>query len=75
MYVVGNPGVAEYYDEFMKRLNNITDTPVWTVSHAGHVKPPAGGNQQLYGKWQCVGNVKVKLKTFEGAIHIFKTKA
>ena len=47
--IPGNPGVADYYDEFMKTLHGLTYTPVWAVSHAGHVLPPEGGNQQLYG--------------------------
>lgn len=50
LIVPGNPGVADYYDEFMKTLHGLTHTPVWAVSHAGHVLPPEGGNQQLYEK-------------------------
>lgn len=50
LVIPGNPGVADYYDEFMKRLCTITHTPAWSVSHAGHVLPPEDGKQELYKK-------------------------
>ncbi|XP_045180980.2 lipid droplet-associated hydrolase-like [Mercenaria mercenaria] len=53
MFIVipGNPGVVEYYDHFMSHLftSSHGTIPVWGVSHAGHVLPPAG-NQALYRK-------------------------
>ncbi len=41
MNIVGNPGVAAYYDDFMVNLfNNLKsddDVPtIWAVTHAGH---------------------------------------
>ncbi|KAL4218104.1 hypothetical protein ACF0H5_022840 [Mactra antiquata] len=51
LVIPGNPGVVEYYDYFMSHLYDKHDKhiPVWGVSHAGHVLPPAG-NQPLYKK-------------------------
>ncbi|XP_060586139.1 lipid droplet-associated hydrolase-like [Ruditapes philippinarum] len=51
LVVPGNPGVVEFYDDFMSHLYTSCGgtVPVWGVSHAGHVLPPAG-NQDLYKK-------------------------
>lgn len=38
----GNPGIPEYYEEFMHTLweKSSEKIPVWCVSHAGHVSGP-----------------------------------
>lgn len=40
--IPGNPGVPSFYAGFIKTLKSRlpTETPVWTVGHAGHVQPP-----------------------------------
>lgn len=39
--IPGNPGVPSFYNGFLKALNSklASETPVWLVGHAGHVKP------------------------------------
>ena len=42
--VAGNPGVADYYDEYLQSLYEESDCtlPVVCISHAGHAPLPAG---------------------------------
>ncbi|KAL6425525.1 hypothetical protein ACFW04_009585 [Cataglyphis niger] len=42
LVIPGNPGVPQFYEEFIKTLySRLTlDTPVWIIGHAGHVQPP-----------------------------------
>jgi len=37
---VGNPGVAEYYADFMQELYKRCHLPIRCISHAGHVTVP-----------------------------------
>lgn len=39
--IPGNPGVPEFYVDFIKEINSKipTEVPVWLVGHAGHVQP------------------------------------
>lgn len=43
MLSIGNPGIGDYYIEFMKNIFRLSNgkAPVVCVSHAGHVTPPA----------------------------------
>ena len=34
---VGNPGIAQYYADFMQELHKYCHVPMHCVSHAGHV--------------------------------------
>lgn len=40
--ITGNPGVAEFYEEFASGLKARlpSEVPVWVVGHGGHVQPP-----------------------------------
>ena len=40
--IPGNPGIPEFYDGFIRTMKSRlpTETPIWTVGHAGHVQPP-----------------------------------
>ncbi|CAD6215884.1 GSCOCG00000700001-RA-CDS [Cotesia congregata] len=40
--IPGNPGIPSFYSGFIKSLKSRlpSETPVWTVGHAGHVQPP-----------------------------------
>lgn len=42
-FVTGNPGIIEFYKDFMKTIYEELDgeVPVWGISHAGHLKMPA----------------------------------
>lgn len=42
--IPGNPGIPQFYEDFMKSLSSKlpSETPVWSVGHAGHVQPPKG---------------------------------
>lgn len=57
LFIPGNPGAVEYYEEFVSALyEGLQRTvPIWGISHAGHVAPPSGqqlpklqGNDDLY---------------------------
>lgn len=68
LIIPGNPGIAEYYDEFMKVLyQNSKDTiPVWTISHAGHVSIPKSADnlaieKASYSVCSLEGQIKHKL--------------
>ena len=37
MLLVGNPGVALYYKEFIKTIHERCGLAAWSLSHAGHV--------------------------------------
>ncbi|XP_046374683.2 lipid droplet-associated hydrolase-like isoform X2 [Haliotis rufescens] len=39
LIIPGNPGIIEYYEEFMRTLYHLSNcqTPVWGIAHAGHV--------------------------------------
>ncbi|XP_017879502.1 lipid droplet-associated hydrolase [Ceratina calcarata] len=41
--VTGNPGIAEFYEEFTKSLKSRlpSEVPVWVIGHTGHVQPPS----------------------------------
>jgi len=41
----GNPGVAQYYADFMQALYQSCRLPVYCISHAGHVTVPHQMNQ------------------------------
>jgi len=41
----GNPGVAQYYADFMQELYEKCQMPICCVSHAGHVTLPHETNQ------------------------------
>lgn len=56
--IPGNPGVTEFYVEFLEIIHQRLGLPVWIVGHAGHEPPPDGsirkavplmGNEQFYG--------------------------
>jgi hypothetical protein len=36
LFVLGNPGLTGYYEEFVESLHKFVNMPVWIVSHAGH---------------------------------------
>ncbi|XP_047353165.1 lipid droplet-associated hydrolase [Vespa velutina] len=40
--IPGNPGIPQFYKDFIKSLNSKLPpkTPVWVIGHAGHVQPP-----------------------------------
>ena len=40
IYVIipGNPGCIQFYEKFAQVLCNSTNTPVWGISHTGHVR-------------------------------------
>lgn len=42
LIIPGNPGIPEFYEQFMEQLYKITGwtIPVWTLGHAGHVSVP-----------------------------------
>ncbi|XP_050585303.1 lipid droplet-associated hydrolase [Bombus affinis] len=42
LVITGNPGVAEFYEGFIKTIKSRlpTEVPVWVVGNAGHVQPP-----------------------------------
>lgn len=42
MVITGNPGIPEFYREFIETLKTRlpSEVPVWVVGHAGHVQPP-----------------------------------
>lgn len=42
LIIPGNPGVPYFYEDFMQELYSHCDgqVPVWTIGHAGHVRPP-----------------------------------
>ncbi|XP_032998845.1 lipid droplet-associated hydrolase [Lacerta agilis] len=44
LIIPGNPGLAGYYQTFMKALYTCLNRqyPIWTVGHAGHCKVPHG---------------------------------
>ncbi|XP_076764045.1 lipid droplet associated hydrolase sturkopf [Xylocopa sonorina] len=41
--IPGNPGVAEFYEGFIRTIKSRlpSETPIWVVGHAGHVQPPS----------------------------------
>ncbi|CAC5364788.1 Lipid droplet-associated hydrolase [Mytilus coruscus] len=68
LIIPGNPGIAEYYDEFMKVLyqNSKNTIPVWTISHAGHVSIPKSADnlaieKASYSVCSLEGQIKHKL--------------
>ncbi|XP_063407090.1 lipid droplet-associated hydrolase-like [Mytilus trossulus] len=68
LIIPGNPGIAEYYDEFMKVLyqNSKYTIPVWTISHAGHVSIPKSSDnlaieKASYSVCSLEGQIKHKL--------------
>lgn len=40
--ISGNPGIAAFYEGFIKTLKSRlpSEIPVWVIGHAGHVQPP-----------------------------------
>ncbi|CAG5126813.1 unnamed protein product [Candidula unifasciata] len=44
LIIPGNPGVPHFYEDFMQELyrHGRERIPVWTLGHAGHIKPPGG---------------------------------
>ncbi|KAI4504481.1 hypothetical protein M0802_000031 [Mischocyttarus mexicanus] len=40
--ITGNPGVPQFYTNFIKSVNSKlpSETPVWVIGQAGHVQPP-----------------------------------
>lgn len=64
LFIPGNPGVIEYYIEFLKALYEGLQRaiPIWGISHAGHVSPPPG-----YNAPKLIGNEN--LFSLEGQIH------
>ena len=42
IHVLGNPGVANFYEEFMSIVHEKSGArvPIWCISHAGHVSLP-----------------------------------
>lgn len=68
LVIPGNPGIAEYYDDFMKVLyqNSNYSIPVWAISHAGHVSIPNTSNnlaveKASYSVCSLEGQIKHKL--------------
>lgn len=67
LLIPGNPGIAEFYDEFMKVLyqNSNYSIPVWTISHAGHVSIPSNNNLAVekasYSVCSLEGQIRHKL--------------
>ncbi|XP_071439110.1 lipid droplet-associated hydrolase [Hetaerina americana] len=65
LVIPGNPGVAEFYVDFCKKLHHKLKKPVWVISHAGHEiiphhmkpAPHLKGNKCLY---DVAGQVKHK---------------
>lgn len=37
--IPGNPGITEFYKDFMKTIYENTGIPVWAIGHAGHERP------------------------------------
>lgn len=57
LVIPGNPGIIDYYDEFMESLYKSLDckVPVWGISHAGHVKVPANAHlPTLHGNFLLI---------------------
>ncbi|UYV79338.1 C2orf43 [Cordylochernes scorpioides] len=57
IFIPGNPGAIDYYEEFLKALYEGLQraVPIWGISHAGHAMSPPGyprpkiqGNEELY---------------------------
>jgi len=71
LIIPGNPGVAGYYEDFMVKLYELSDSsiPVWCVSHAGHVIPsrsmPKYKEEDLYSVF---GQVQHKLYFIQSEI-------
>lgn len=42
LVITGNPGIAEFYEGFIKTIKSRlpSEVPVWVVGNAGHVQPP-----------------------------------
>lgn len=68
--IPGNPGVTEFYIEFLQTLHEQLRFPVWIIGHAGHESPskdsvrkmpPLKGNGQLY---DLEGQIKHKVSYF-----------
>ncbi|PSN38471.1 Lipid droplet-associated hydrolase [Blattella germanica] len=47
LLITGNPGLADYYIPFLTKLHSQLGIPIWAVSLAGHVLPPAPSDQRL----------------------------
>ncbi|XP_065208898.1 lipid droplet-associated hydrolase [Planococcus citri] len=37
--ITGNPGIADFYIEFLNKLHELVQIPIWVISHAGHEIP------------------------------------
>nr|CAB3263406.1 UPF0554 protein C2orf43 homolog [Phallusia mammillata] len=44
LYVIipGNPGCIQFYEKFAEELCNLTNNPVWGISHSGHARCGSG---------------------------------
>lgn len=40
--ITGNPGIAEFYEGFIRmlKLRLLSEVPIWVIGHAGHIQPP-----------------------------------
>ena len=41
VFIPGVPGIIGYYDKFLSKLHSLLNVPVWGISYAGHMIPPA----------------------------------
>ncbi|XP_041361090.1 lipid droplet-associated hydrolase-like [Gigantopelta aegis] len=70
LVIPGNPGIIEYYEEFLRVLyfNTGSRIPVWGISHAGHVSVPksASGFSEILkdppGVFSLGGQIKHKIE-------------
>lgn len=42
--VPGNPGITDFYKDFLQTIYDKVNIPVWAIGHAGH-EPPKDNNQ------------------------------
>lgn len=56
--IPGNPGITDFYKDFLQTIHDNTGFPVWAIGHAGHEPPhkpniyevpQLKGNEKLYG--------------------------
>ena len=36
LFITGNPGITDFYYQFLSTLQPLVDMPVWVISHAGN---------------------------------------
>ncbi|KAK7573811.1 hypothetical protein V9T40_011002 [Parthenolecanium corni] len=61
LLIPGNPGLVDFYREFLKELHEKLQIPVWAVSHLGHEMPPKSKNMHYTHKYNLQDQIDHKI--------------